>query len=54
MTIIKKFNYVKARTFGLLHQPTVPSPDAAQLSFLTTPPPLLRVNPAPHGVECEL
>jgi hypothetical protein len=36
MTIIKKFNYVKARAFGLLHQPTVLLLDA-EVSFLTTP-----------------
>jgi hypothetical protein len=36
MTINKKFDLVKARTFGLLHQLTVPLLDAV-VSCLTTP-----------------
>ena len=56
MTINKKFDLVKARTFGLLHQPTVPLPDADQVSFLTTLPPPTPppAHPRPDGVTSVL
>ena len=49
MTINKKFNLVKARTFGLLHQLTVSLLDAA-VSYNTTPTTPPPTQPCSNGV----